>query len=102
MGAATLFFLLFFGQVYNFLTAFRTAALGFFLASFALNKQQMTGLIGTINMGVARGSTLVALGDNILGNTLSSAFVKDKILPLKLIVNPFFFYLSGVFDDPAF
>ena len=72
-----------FGQVNDFLTGLGTAGLGFGLAAFALDKQQMTGLVGAVDMGVTRGPTLVALGNDVLRNPLGSPLVKNKVFSHK-------------------
>ena len=75
-----------FGQVNDFLTGLGTAGLGFGLAVFALDKQQMTGLVGSVDMGVTRGPTLVALGNDFIGDPFAPAFVEHKVFAFKLIV----------------
>ena len=73
------------GQIDNLLAVVRTASLSFFLTRIALDKQQVTGFVGTVDMAVARGTALMTLSDYILTNSLSSAFVKNKVFSDKII-----------------
>ena len=94
--------MLFFGKVDNFLASVGTTGLGFSLTDITLNKQQVTGLVGAIDMSVARGSALVALGNDVVRNPFGTALVKDKVFPFKFIFKPEVFDLACVFDYTSF
>ena len=85
MSALAQRFLLFHGQLNDLVTMRRTGGFHFLLTGFTLNKQQVTSLVGAVDMGVAGGSTLVALRNNVFANALSTAFVENKVLPHKLV-----------------
>lgn len=59
LGLATNFRLLFFGQVDDFDTLRRTAPMVFLCTGLALDKEEVTGLVGTVHMGGGRLATLV-------------------------------------------
>ncbi len=61
----------------------------------------MASVIRAIHMPVGGCSALVALCDDLTGNTLTEALVEDKVHTLKLIGQPFLFRLVCVFDDPS-
>jgi hypothetical protein len=89
------------GQIDDLLAVVRTASLSFFLARIALDKQQVTGLIGTIYMAVAGGTALVALRDYMLTYLFSPAFVENKVFTDKLIFQTLFIDLTCIFNDTA-
>jgi hypothetical protein len=43
----------------------------------------MTIVIGTVNMGIASGATLMAFSNHIIGNALSYPLIKNKIFTYK-------------------
>ena len=67
-------------------TGIGTAVLHLFFAAFTLNKQQMARFVGTVYMRITRSSALVTMSYDVVGNALSSAFVKHKVFPNKLIL----------------
>lgn len=85
MFSLSSFSLFFEGQIDDFLAVGRTTTLSFFTTRIALDKQQVTGFVGTVDMAVARGTALMTLSDYILTNSLSSAFVKNKVFSDKII-----------------
>ena len=85
MYSLSSFHLFFYRQIDNILAIGRTATLSFFITGIALNKQEVTGLIGTVNMAVARCATLVTLSYYMLTNSLRTAFVKYKVFSDELI-----------------
>lgn len=95
-------FLGFFRKRYSFFTGIGATLVHFFSTGITLDKQQMTGLVDAIYMGVTRGTTLVALGNDILRNTFAPTFVKDKVFPYKLVFQLLIFNLPCIFDDPTF
>ena len=85
MFSLSSFPLFFHGQINNLLAIGGTTTLSFFITRIALNKQEVTGLIGTVNMAVARRTTLVTLSDYMLTNSLRTAFVEYKVFSDELI-----------------
>ena len=78
--------LLFFDRQLNKVKAFLTAgALHRLPALFTLDEQQVTSRIGTIDMRIARLTTLMALRNDIRADTFAQPVVKNEILPDKLI-----------------
>ncbi len=73
-----------------------------FAAFFALNKQQVTTIIGTIRMRIGGFTALMAFGDYFRSNALAQAVVEHKVLSYELAIEPLFFYLFGVVDNTAF
>ena len=62
----------------------------------------MAGLVGTVHVGVAGISALVALGDDVVADPFSSSVVEDEVLSEELILEVQVLYLTCVFNDPAF
>ena len=73
----------------------------FLLAGGALNKQQITGFVGAIHMGICRLTTLVAVRDNVVGNVLAQALVEDKVLAAEPVWQVLFGDLARVVNDAA-
>ena len=94
-------FLGFFRMRYSFFTGIGATLVHLFSTGITLDKQQMTGLVDAIYMGVTRGTALVALGNHLFGNTLSPPLVEDKVFPFEFIIQSLVLHLTGVFDDPA-
>ena len=83
----------------NLFAFFTAASVHFGLAVVALNKQQVTGVVGAVHMGVTRRATLMALGDHLIRNAFCTSFVKDKILPDKFIFKTCLLYTSDAADE---
>src|SRR5690606_12399134 len=62
----------------------------------------MAGLVGTVYMGIARGSALVALRNNMIGNPLAPAVVEHKVFAQKLVFQFLFPHLARIFYDTPF
>jgi hypothetical protein len=87
----------------NKILAFLTAATFILLAAaFALDKQQMASVVGTVCMIIGWVTTLVTTGNNIGRNTLPQPVVEHKVLSNELAVEPVFLYLFGIIDNAAF
>ena len=98
---ASSYFLLFFGQVDKIIT-FRTAGgLHFFPAVITLNKEQVTGIIHTVYMGVCRFSALVTMGNDFISHSFSQSLVKNKILSMEFVFQSTRFYLVHIINDTA-
>ena len=66
--------------------AFLAAAIFiFFPAIIALNKQKVTGVIYAVYVGIGRFTTLVTIGNDLIGDPLSQPLIKDKILSMKFV-----------------
>src|SRR5690606_19726160 len=62
----------------------------------------MASFVCTIGMNVERFSTLVAMRNNIIANTLCPTVVKYKVLSQILVFKILGFYLSGIFYNTSF
>ena len=85
----------------RFFAVFRATTFHFLPAGRALNKEQVTAVIGAIGMVVARHAALMALRNNILGNPLTKTGIKHKVLTFKQNRKPLFPCLAGIFNDAA-
>ena len=61
----------------------------------------MAARICTVCMGICRISALVTVCNNFIAYPLMKALVKNKINPMKLIVEPFFLNLIHVMNYPS-
>ena len=73
----------------------------FFLASGTLNKQQIAGFVGTIYVCVGGLPALVALRNDIVGDVLTQALVKNEILATEFIGKVLLRNLACVVNDAA-
>src|SRR5690554_1561308 len=62
----------------------------------------MTRFIGTVHMGITRISTLMAMGNNIIGDPLPAPMVKNKIFAQKFVLQLLILHLSGIFYNAPF
>lgn len=91
--------LVFFGE-FDELFAFFGAAVGeFFLAGFALDKEQVAGVVGAIGVVVAVRAALVALRDDFVGDAFADAFVENEVFAVEFAGEVFFGDFFGVLDD---
>jgi hypothetical protein len=67
-----------------------------------LNEQEMTGLIGAVDMRIRGLPALMAPGDDISGDTFTETLVKNKILSNEPGGQAFFLDLAGIVYDPPF
>lgn len=67
----------------------------------ALNEEDMTGIIGAVDMVITRGSTLVAVGDHILADSFAQPFIKHKVFANKQIGQTQVFHIMRIFDDAS-
>src|SRR5690606_1325630 len=72
------------------------------MAFVALNKQEMTAFVGTIYMRVARFSTLVAIGYDVICDTFSQTMIEYEIFSDKFALQSLLFYLTCILDDSSF
>lgn len=61
----------------------------------------MATIVLAVGMIIARLSALVAVGDYIIGNSLSQALIKNKVFTYEFVFQSILFYLLRVFDDSA-
>ena len=80
------FYLFFKRKQENIHTTWSAASFHFFSAVFALNKKQMTIIVGAVHMPVAGVAALMANADDVFGDTLAHAVVKNKIFADKISV----------------
>src|SRR5215208_7653928 len=86
----------------HFTAFFAAASVVFVFTVFALDEQEMTGLIRTINMGIGRLTTLVTFGYDLICDSLAQPVVKYKILSVKFTGKPFFSNLVCIINDASF
>src|SRR5258708_38468393 len=67
-----------------------------------LDKEQVTAFSAAIGVGIGRFAALVTAGDDLPADTFAEAIVKDKILALELVFQPFLLYHVRIVDDPPF
>jgi hypothetical protein len=96
------FLTFFLRQMYKILAFLTTAAFILLPAIVALDKQQVTTIVGAIRMVICRVTTLVATGNNIGCNALPKSVVEHKVFSNELTVKPVFLYLFGIIDNAAF
>ena len=86
--------LLLFGEL-DKVAAFIRAGMGvLFYAGRALNKEQVAGIIGTIDMGITGRATLMAFGNDFGGDAFTQSLIKDEILSEEVIFQSFFLHLE--------
>ena len=56
-----------------------------FGAGITLNEQDVAGVIGTVDVCVARSTTLMTVGNNLFGDAFSETFVENEILTPEFI-----------------
>lgn len=81
-SSATLFFN---RKADKLLTFYRATSLILLPTTGALNEEQVTKVVGTISMGIARSAALVAMSNDVRTNALAKALVKDEIFTYKFI-----------------
>jgi hypothetical protein len=94
-------FSFFWRQGYNLHACIGTTVIHSIGTESTLDKQQMTGFIGAINMGITWCTTLVAMRNHMLRNPFTPPVVEDEILAHEFILELFLIYLPAVLDDPA-
>src|SRR5689334_3698985 len=59
----------------------------------------MTGIIYTVHMGIGWLAALMAMSNDLFGDTFAQSLIKNKILPVKFYTQIFFFGLVHIIDD---
>src|SRR5690606_20388491 len=72
-------------KFHKIFTFYRTAIVVFLGTFIALNKQDMTGIIYTIDMFIAWFPTLMATSYHLPGNSFAKSFIEDKILSYEFV-----------------
>ncbi len=93
--------LVFCGEFDELFALFGAAVGEFFLAGFALDKEQVAGVVGAIGVVVAGLAALVAFGDDFRCDAFADAFVEDEVFAVEFAGEIFFGDFFGVFDDAA-
>src|SRR6185503_4592058 len=62
----------------------------------------MTGIVHTVHMCIGRLAALMAMSNDLVGNSLSQTLIKNKILTVKFYVQSFFFGLVHIINDATF
>ena len=73
-------------QVRDLLTLLATTIFHLFGTVLALNKEQVTSLIGTVHMGITWFSTLMTIGDHVFTDALPSAVIEHKVLAEEFVL----------------
>src|SRR2546423_2120964 len=81
---------------------FAAATFIFFPAFITLYKKQMTCIINAIDMRISSLTALMAMSNDFIGNSFSQSLIKNKILSVKFIFNPFCFYFIDVINNSPF
>src|SRR5690606_35478486 len=76
-----------------------TATVHFFSAGSALDKQKMTIVVFTVNVGVARRATLVAFRKDILRDPLTDPLIKHKVHSTEFTFEILLFYFLGILNN---
>ena len=93
--------LLFFRHMYYFLTGRTATPIEFYGTFIALDKQEMTAFVGTVDMGICRLSTLVTRCYNFMSYPLSQPVVEHKIFSMEPGRKIFIPDLVYIIDDAA-
>jgi hypothetical protein len=75
----------FFGQLYEIATLLRAAFMIRFGAGRTLNEQDVAGVVGAVDVRVARRAALMAMRHYIGTDAFAHALIEDKIFANKLI-----------------
>jgi hypothetical protein len=69
---------------------------------FTLNEKKMASFVGTVDMSVCRFPADMAVGDDVVADPFTQAFIENEIFSDEFILKPVVPDLAYIVDDPTF